>query len=63
MKKIIEVQNERKELKIAKSKTKNKAEIKAFDAKLKETVERWNALKKEYDTAIDDEPKTYGKPQ
>lgn len=63
MKKIIELQRQRKDLKIERSKTKDKALIKELDAQLAETVETHNALTKEYESAIDDEPKTYARPE
>lgn len=63
MKKILELQKQRKELKIERSKTKDKALIKEIDVKLKETGRLHNQLAKEYEKAIDDEPKTYAKPQ
>ena len=63
MKKIVEIQKQRKDLKIQKSKTKDKALIKEIDAKLAETVKQHNALTKEYESAVDDEPKTFAKPE
>jgi hypothetical protein len=63
MKKIVEFQKERRELLKAKSQTKDKAKIKELDAQLKETVKRSKALSKEYETAIDDEPTIYAKPE
>ena len=63
MKKIVELQKERKDLKIQRSKTKDKALIKELDAKLAETVKRHIVLTKEYELAVDDEPKTYAKPE
>jgi hypothetical protein len=63
MKKIIELQKQRKDLKIERSKTKDKTLIKELDAKLAETVKTHNALTKEYESAVDDESKTYAKPE
>jgi hypothetical protein len=63
MKKILELQKQRKELRIQRSKIKDKASIKEIDVKLKETGKLHNQLAKEYESAIDDEPKTYAKPE
>ncbi len=63
MKKIIELQKQRKDLKIERSKTKDKALIKELDSKLAETVKAHNALTKEYESAFDDESKTFAKPE
>jgi len=63
MKKIIAIQKERRELQKTREKGKGWATSKELEAKLAESNKLLKALRKEYETAIDDEPKTYAKPE